>query len=175
MLDRARRKVAHATMTTATAGNGEAAPQQRTLRCRTVAGGGSHHLTYVRELPPMRVEERLGVASELVTITPSEIMLAALGSCLATRIHAGAVAGSIALREVEIEVEVDVATSPMWGSAGREPVPVGFEAIRVIVHIQADAPADALRSLIAHAVRWSPVANTLHNPVHLDVTVAGQS
>jgi hypothetical protein len=29
-----------------------------------------------------------------------------------------------------------------------------------------------LRALVAHAVLWSPVANTLHGPVHLDVAMA---
>ncbi len=38
--------------------------------------------------------------------------------------------------------------------------------------IQSDAPREAIRALVAHAVLWSPVANTLHGPVHLDVTAA---
>ena len=59
----------------------------------------------------------------------------------------------------------------MW-LTGEAPVSVGFEAIRVAVHMQADAPPEALRALVAHALLWSPVANTLHDPVHLDVTLA---
>jgi hypothetical protein len=50
--------------------------------------------------------------------------------------------------------------------------PVGFRAIRVAVHIDADASPEAIRALVAHAVLWSPIANTLHDPVNLDVTVA---
>jgi hypothetical protein len=41
------------------------------------------------------------------------------------------------------------------------------------VHIRADATLDALRAIVAHAVLWSPVASTLHDPVHLDVALGG--
>jgi hypothetical protein len=40
------------------------------------------------------------------------------------------------------------------------------------VDLQADAPRAALRALVSHAVLSSPVANTIHDPVHLDVTLA---
>lgn len=142
-----------------------------TLRCRTVAAGGSKQFNYVRDLPPLAVEERLGPSSEAPVATPSETLLAAFGSCLAARIHANAASGSIALRSLTLEVEADVAMSPMWAPIGEEPSAIGFEAIRVNVLMDADASPEALRALIAHAVLWSPVANTLHGPVHLDVAL----
>jgi uncharacterized OsmC-like protein len=151
---------------------GIALPPRRTLHCRTVTGGGFQHMNYVRTLPPIKVEEQLGVTSHGGAASPSEILLAALGSCLATRIHADAVTGSVAVQSLEVAVEADLAISPMWGLAGRDPEPLGFAAIRVTVDLQADAPPEALRALIAHAVLWSPVANTIHDPVHLDVTLA---
>ena len=142
-----------------------------TLRCRSVAAGGFQHLNYVRDLPPLQIEERFGLLGGAAVATPSETLLAALGSCLGARIHANAAAGGIAVQALEIEVEVEVAAPQLWGPAGREPGPAGFEAVRVTVHMQADAAPDALRALIAHAVLWSPVANALHDPVHLDVTL----
>lgn len=151
---------------------GIAVPPHRTLHCRTVAAGGFQHMNFVRQLPPIQVEERLGLTPDRGTATPSEILLAALGSCLATRIHADAVAGSLLVQSLEIAVEADVAISPIWGPAGRDPGPVGFAAIRVTVDLRADAPPDTLRALVAHAVLWSAVANTIHDPVHLDVTLA---
>ena len=39
------------------------------------------------------------------------------------------------------------------------------------MHINADAPREVLKALLDHALLWSPVANTLHNPVHLDLRV----
>ena len=37
--------------------------------------------------------------------------------------------------------------------------------------MDADAPEAALQTLVQHAMIWSPVANTLHAPIHLDMTL----
>lgn len=148
------------------------APLPRTLRCRTVAAGGFKQLNYVRSLAPLPVEERFGPSDDAPAATPSETLLAALGSCLSAHIHANAASGSIAVHSLELEVEADFPASPMWEPPGLPPKPIGFEAIRVRVHVVAEASPAALRALVAHAVLWSPVANTLHDPVHLDVALA---
>lgn len=147
---------------------------QRTLCCcRTVAAGGFKQLNYVRGLPPLPIEERFGPADGTPAATPSETLLAALGSCLSAHIHANAASGSIPVHSLEIEIEADIAASPMWNPPGQDPGPIGFEEIRVAVRMAAAASPEALRALIAHAVLWSPVANTLHGPVHLDVALVG--
>ena len=143
----------------------------RTLRCRTVAEGGFKHHNHIRGLPPFVIEERLGGPENAEIATPSEALLAALGSCLSARIHANASSGSILVTSLELQVEVDVGASPLWEPPGPEPRPIGFESIRVTVQIASDASPEAIRALVAHAVLWSPVANTLHDPVHLDVAV----
>jgi uncharacterized OsmC-like protein len=134
--------------------------------------GGFQHMNYVRAVQPIQVEERLGLTSDGGAASPSELLLAALGSCLATRIHADAVTGTIAVQSLEVTVEADVAISPIWGPVGRVPDSIGFAGIRVTVDLQADAPRETLHALVAHAVLSSPVANTIHDPVHLDVTLA---
>lgn len=158
-------------MTIAPAAPGGAPTPKRTLRCRTVAEGGFKHHNHIRDLPPLLVEERLG-ASEIPDVaSPSEALLAALGSCLGARIHANAAAGSILVTRLELDVEVDVGASSLWDRSASEPGPAGFGAIRVAVRIDADASSEAIRALVAHAVLWSPIANTLHDPVDLDVSV----
>ncbi len=145
----------------------------RTLRCRTVAQGRFQQLNYIRHLPPHPVmeDEPEGLLGEDVAPNASEALLAAFGSCLAIGIHANAVARRILLRSLELELEADVNTTAVWGAGDTDPKPIGFEAIRVSVHLQADASDDVLAALIKHATLWSPIANTLHNPVHLDVTL----
>ncbi len=150
-----------------------ALPVRAALRCRTVASGGFKQLNYVRDLPPLLLEERFGPPEEAPVATPSETMLAALGSCLCARIHANAAAGGIVVASLALDVEADALISPMWDVPSPNPRSIGFDAIRVMVHIQADASPEALQTLVAHAVMWSPVANTLHDPVHLDVTLGG--
>ena len=129
-------------------------------------------MNYVRGLPPLAVAEQFGPLKGAPVTTPSETLLAAFGSCLSTHIHANAASGSITVQSLMLDVEADVLPSPLWGPRRQDPGPVGFDTIRVTVSIQADAPLEAIRALVAHAVLWSPVANTLHGLVHLDVTVA---
>ncbi len=145
----------------------------RTLRCRTVAQGRFHQLNYIRNLPPQPVmeDEPEGLMGEDLAPNASEALLAAFGSCLAIGIHANAVARRIPIRSLALELEADINTTAVWGTGDVDPKPIGFETIRVTVHLGAEASDDVLSALIRHATLWSPVANTLHNPVHLDVSL----
>jgi uncharacterized OsmC-like protein len=146
----------------------------RTLRCRTVAQGRLSQLNYIRNLPPQPVmeDEPEGLLGESSAPNASEALLAALGSCLSIGIHANALAQGIPIRSLELSVEADINMTSVWGSGDLHPKTIGFESIRVSVSIDADASRKALAALIKHTVLWSPVANTLHNPVHLDVALA---
>ncbi|MCJ2015606.1 OsmC family protein [Methylobacterium sp. J-076] len=145
----------------------------RTLRCRTVAQGRLHQLNYIRDLPPQPVmeDEPDGLLGETTAPNASEALLAAFGSCLSIGIHANALAQGIPIRALELNVEADINTTAAWGTGDLHPKTIGFEAIRVSVKLDADASRKVLDAIVKHAVLWSPVANTLHNPVHLDVTL----
>ena len=146
----------------------------RTLRCRTVAQGRFSQLNYIRDLPPQPVSEDASpnLSSETVAPNASEALLAAFGSCLSVGIHANAVAQGIPIRSLSLDLSADINTTAVWGAGNLAPHTTGFETIQVTVHIHADAPRESLEALVRHATLWSPVANTLHNPVHLDVTLA---
>ena len=141
----------------------------KTLKCRTVAEGRFRHLNMIRDLPPYIVDEPPGLLGDDTAPNPSEASLAALGSCLAVGIHANAVARGITVRKLEIELEADINITAVWGTGDTSPKPVGFDAVRAEVHLEADAPQEELEGLIAHATKWSPVANTFTKPVGLDV------
>ena len=146
----------------------------RTLRCRTVAQGRFSQLNYIRDLPPQTVVEDASPNLSAETIAPnaSEALLAALGSCLSVGIHANAVAQGIPIRSLSVDLAADINTTAVWGTGNLTPHIIGFESIQVVVHIEAEAPRESLEALVRHATLWSPVANTLHNPAHLDVTLA---
>jgi uncharacterized OsmC-like protein len=145
----------------------------RTLRCRTVAQGRLSQLNYIRNLPPQPVMENepAGLLGETNAPNASEALLAAFGSCLAVGIHANALAQGIPIRLLELELAADLNTTTVWGAGNLNPHTIGFEAISVLVRLDVDAPREVLEALVRHATLWSPVANTLHNPVHLDVTL----
>jgi uncharacterized OsmC-like protein len=154
-------------------GQGAGAATRRTLRCRTVGEGQLRQLNHIRDLPPLALEGRVTPAEHDAAPTPSEVLLAALGSCLATAIRASALARAIAVRGLEVEVEADCDPSALWGVVGADgPKPVGFEAVRVRVRVEADAPREVLRTLVANALLWSPVGGTIHDPVHIDLELA---
>jgi uncharacterized OsmC-like protein len=149
---------------------GRANPQAiKTLKCKTVAEGRFRHLNMIRNLPPYIVDEPPGLLGDDTAPNPSEASLAALGSCLAVGIHANAVARNITVYKLEIELEADINITAVWGTGDTSPKPVGFDAVRVKVDLQADAPQAELDALIAHAKIWSPVANTFTKPVALSV------
>ncbi|NPD66809.1 hypothetical protein HN018_25355 (plasmid) [Lichenicola cladoniae] len=64
----------------------------------------------------------------------------------------------------------NIDTASAWGRESLTPSPIWFETIRVSVWLIANAPRETLESLVRYTTLWSPVANTIHSPVHLDVT-----
>ncbi|GAA5264254.1 hypothetical protein ACOSOMT5_P0674 [Acidiphilium sp. MT5] len=144
----------------------------RTLKCKTIAEGRFRHLNMIRNLPPYIVDEPPGLLGDDTAPNPSEASLAALGSCLAVGIHANAVAQNITIQSLELELEADINITAVWGTGDVSPKPVGFDAVRVKVNLIADAPQQQIDALIAHATKWSPVANTFIKPVALDVKAA---
>src|ERR1700709_2215162 len=150
--------------------NGKANPKViKTLKCKTVAEGKFRHANYIRNLAPYIVDEPPGLLGDDTAPNPSEASLAALGSCLAVGIHANAVNRGIVVKSLELELEADINITAVWGTGDTSPKPVGFDAVRVKVHLDADAPQAELDALIAHAKVWSPVANTFTKPVALTV------
>ena len=144
----------------------------RTLRCRTVAAGHFRQLSYIRDLPPYAIEQRLAPAGDDAAPAPSEALLAALGSCIAVGIHANALARAVPIKSLSVDLEAEFDPTAAWGVVNTNPQRIGFNTIRITAHIEADAPRAVLEALLAHAVLWSPASNALHNPVHIDAVLA---
>lgn len=149
---------------------GQAAP--RALRCRTVAEGHFRQLNYIRDLPGYAIEQRLGPASADAVPTPAEALLAALGSCIAVGVHANAIARAIPIKSLHLDLEAEFDPTAVWGVVNVSPEKIGFNLVRIVAHIEADAPRAVLETLLAHVVLWSPVSNTIYNPVHIEAVVA---
>ena len=152
-----------------------AAGDLRTFRCRTVAMGRLRQRHHIRDLKPMGGGSGLGEPAtplnEEDEFHPSEMLLAALGACLSASIQANAMARGVPLRRLEVHTRGDMDLSALWGTGPRRPRPLGITSIAVEVHVESDAPRDVLKLLVDYAVLWSPVANTLHDPVRLDVAI----
>lgn len=144
-----------------------------TLKAKTVTEGQFRNLTFIRDLAPVIIDEPPHLLGENTAPNPSESVLAALGACLAVGYVANASSRGITLSEISIELEGDIDVSAVWGLGDIPPEKVaGFTAVRIKAHLVGDASREELAEIVAHADRWSPVANTLRNPVVVTSTLA---
>ncbi|CZE49170.1 OsmC family protein [Campylobacter geochelonis] len=141
----------------------------KTLKCKTVAEGKFRHANYIRNLPAYIVDEPPTLLGEDTAPNPSEAVLAALGSCIAVGIHANAIAQNIIIKKLEVELEGDLNITAVWGTGDLSEKPLGFTDVRVNVVIDTDKDKATNDALIAHALKYSPVANTLLRNVNLEV------
>ena len=132
----------------------------------TVCEGQYRTLSYVGDHTPVVVDEPLHLFGENTAPAPGEIVLSALGGCLAVGITAVATWKQVRLSRLELRLEGDIGNPAAWGAGGAEmrPEQMGFQEIRVAVTIEGDASREALDAIVQHANLYSPVANTLRNP-----------
>jgi uncharacterized OsmC-like protein len=102
---------------------------------------------------------------------PGEIVLSALGGCLAVGITAVATWKQVQLSRLELFLEGDIGNPAAWGAGGAETPPglMGFQAIRVKVVVEGDASREMLDEIVQHANMYSPVANSMRNPIAFSI------
>ena len=147
---------------------------QGTNRVRTVLDGQYRSLSYVGEHTPVVVDEPLHLFGENTAPAPGEVVLAALGGCLAVGITAVATWKQVSLSKLELFLEGDIGNPAAWGAGGAQKLPpdMGFQAIRVKVVIEGDASRAVLDEIVAHANTYSPVANSMRNPIPMQIGLA---
>jgi uncharacterized OsmC-like protein len=153
---------------------GLANPQSRgTNKVHTVMQGQFRSLSYVGDHEPVVVDEPLHLFGENTAPAPGELALSALGGCLAVGITAVATHKNVKLTKLELFLEGDIGNSAAWGAGGaldKEPLQMGFQAIRVSVEVEGDASPEVLQEIVRHADRYSPVANTMRNPIPFEIS-----
>jgi uncharacterized OsmC-like protein len=156
----------------ALAEKGKADPKAvRTVRCRTIAAGRRfRHLNYVRDLPAHVIDEPPQLLGDDTAPNPTEALLAALGTCVAVGLQANAVARGWTVRGIALELEGDINITSVWGTGDLAPKSLGLTAVRIKTHLDIDgASPEELRELVDHAAKWSPVLNTITNPVAVSI------
>ncbi|HTH60178.1 MAG TPA: OsmC family protein [Paraburkholderia sp.] len=143
-------------------------------KVHTVMQGQFRSWSYVGTHNPVVVDEPLHLFGENTVPAPGEIALSALGGCLCVGITAVATFREVRLSRLEIFLEADIGNTGAWGAGGadRQPGDMGFQAIRVKVVIDGDASREELDSIVQHANYFSPVANTMRNPVPFSISLA---
>jgi uncharacterized OsmC-like protein len=143
----------------------------RTVKCRTVAEGKKYrHLNYIRDLPAHIVDEPPGLLGDDTAPNPTEALLAALGTCVAVGLQANAVARGWTIKAIEVELEGDINVTSVWGVGDLNPKPVGLTDVRVKARLDVDgASAEEVAEVVRHTAQWSPVFNTVKNPVRMKI------
>jgi uncharacterized OsmC-like protein len=144
------------------------------MKAHTVCEGQFRNLTYIGKHAPVIVDEPLHLFGEDTAPAPSEVMLAALGACLAVGIHAVATWKQVKLTKLELHLDGDIGNPAAWGAggAGKKPPEMGFQAVRVKVDVEGEASREELEEIVKHANFFSPVANSFRNPIPMTVGLA---
>lgn len=125
---------------------GEAMPRRFTLR-------GDH--------PPELLGQNTGA-------TAIELLLGALGSCMAGTFAAQATARGVAIDSLELEVECDI---DLNGFFGLQPVPAGVSDVKLAFRVESDAEPDVLEEILEAARAHSPVFDSVTRPIPVETSV----
>src|SRR5580700_7132883 len=109
-------------------------------------------------------------ASEDNGLTPPEIVLAALASCLTAGVATVATNRGVQLRSVTATVQGDMDLQGILGIDGD--VRNGFDRIDVRYDIDADASPADIEAIVAQSQKRSAVFDIVTNPTTVQVTVA---
>lgn len=148
-----------------------------TNKVHTVMQGQYRSWSFVGIHNPVVVDEPLHLFGENTAPAPGEIALSALGGCLAVGITAVATLRQVKLSKLELFLEGDIGNPAAWGADGAkmEPPQMGFQAIRVKVAIEGDASREDLDAIVKHANYYSPVANTMRNPIPFSIALVDEA
>jgi len=146
-----------------------------TNKVHTVMEGQYRSLSTVGNHQPVVVDEPLHLFGQDTAPAPGEIVLSGLGGCLAVGITAVAAWKQVKLTKLEVFLEGDIGNPAAWGAGGalqKLPSEMGFQAIRVKVLVEGDAPREVLDEIVQHANLYSPVANSMRNPIPFEISLA---
>jgi uncharacterized OsmC-like protein len=108
-------------------------------------------------------------ASQDEGATPVELVLAGLASCLTAGVAAVAQLRQIQLRSVSATLEAGMDIRGILGADAD--VRNGFDGVKVIYKIDADASPDDIKALVAQSQKRSAVYDIITNPTNVSVEV----
>ena len=108
-------------------------------------------------------------ASEDHGATPVEMVLAGLASCLTAGIASVAQLREVQLHSVKATLEGGMDLAGILGIDGD--IRNGFDGIKVIYDIKADATSDEIKAIVAQSQKRSAVFDIITNPTNVTVEV----
>lgn len=121
--------------------------------------------TIIGDEPPHYGGEGLGVA-------PQDLLLTAVGHCLAATYIGGLSAARINVESLRLHVSGRVNFGAAFAVSPGNP---GFEDINVVVEVQTDAPQEKVTALLEKLKKTAPIPDTVMRPVPVNIEIRHQS
>ena len=102
-------------------------------------------------------------------ITPEDMLLTAVGNCLAATYIGGLSAAGVVVKSLRLNVSGRVNFRAAYGLEAANP---GFESIRIAVDIQTDSSSDKVKGILDRLLKTAPIPDTIIRPVPLDVEIS---
>ncbi|WP_052494073.1 OsmC family protein [Nitrosospira sp. NpAV] len=102
-------------------------------------------------------------------LAPQDLLLTAVGNCLAATYVGGLSAAGIAVKSLRLNVSGRVNFRAAYGL---EATNSGFDSIRIRVDIQTDSSPDKVEGILDKLLKTAPIPDTIIRPVPLNVEIA---
>jgi len=116
----------------------------------------------------LHADEPLNCAGENTAVSPEDLLLSAVGSCLTVAWISVLSARGITVRALDIELS---GTVNFKGAYGVDDSPPGFEHLNVVVNLDTDASAEVIDGLRSKVAAISVIPDTILRAVPLEINV----
>jgi len=116
----------------------------------------------------LHADEPLDCAGENTAVSPEDLLLSAVGSCLTVAWISVLSSRGIKVKALDIEVS---GTVNFRGAYGLDDSPPGFEGLSVVVNLDTDAAAEAIEGLRDKVAAISVIPDTILRAVPLAISV----
>ncbi len=130
--------------------------------------GGARSRTKIKEFV-LESDEPATLLGSDTAPNAVEMVLAALGSCLAVGFAYSAAFMGINLESLELDVRGNLDLQGFLGLSDK--VRPGYQDVRVVCRLKSDASRDKIEELFKHVIDTSPVMDIIRNPVPMIVSL----
>lgn len=129
---------------------------------------GYHTISRVTDGQELIGDEPVRYGGSGVGLTPQDMLLTAVGHCLAATYIGGLSAAGITVKSLRLDVSGRVNFSVAYGvESGNS----GFEGIRINVDIRTDSSHDEVNRILSSLLKTAPIPDTIMRPVPLNVEI----
>lgn len=146
-----------------------AAPQ---FRVTVVWDSGYQSTTHATDGQVIIADEPKRYGGEEMGVTPEDLLLGAVGSCLVNTYIAALSGARINVESLRLNVSGRVNFRTAFGLEAGTP---GYEDIKIVVDIQTDAPEEKVTALMQKVFPTAPIPDTIMRPVPVKVEIVHHS